>query len=770
MVVYEWFARISQVIAPDKKYNAEVFDEPAKQDSVSLWHILAPDPNFTAASTDTTGTSTGNRTDDDNTKAAATPKASAVGGFMQTPDAHTGDPTRTAVATYTPSPYRRQWKGTNTDNDVMASLQSPRSMVPFSSREVEQQVLSAAKDRASFMTSPVASLRSSSAAYRICKNPTTLKPAILNKLKEMIMSDPSILQMRSYGTSYECPDGYTLFMAATHANQIGAMKVIWDCCTELDAPSNQGGGKNENHPNNHDDHNSNKNAAVHDLLSLRNLEGKTVFHIAAERGHLEAIEFLEEQSVLVLGGGSHNDTDTVHHNNSSSSSTATTNKPPPVDLLGHTPLGLALLSPEVQAKKNKKEVLAKLYNEQDQSIMGSPFPVEQRIVGDISTIPNQKSSRTEHSLRAIAGMSEIPGKRIRMEDCTVCHANDSALLLAVCDGHGDEGHISQFVAESLVTGIEEHLPTLLLTEGVKNESTATTTTLSPENSSWEYVCTDLCLHIDDALYTTTSLRGGSVGVLMVVTHDNLIVANVGDCRCILVQSKQPSASATDENDLVEQTQQLSIMDRTSATELEWFKKYHVQALSTDHKPNIESEHERITGSGLKVVAEKVDASLTIHKIQLSDGNKLATSRAFGDFEYKANEKREIHEQAVIAIPEVVVQPRCNDDVVMIAACDGIWDVMTNEEVAMFVTQRLDHYCDSAKTGTVDASILPKIGDELVLECLRRNSEDNMSVVIVALSNAADRVTLGSSGEGNGSGSFPVVIVPPKQLKYESTTN
>jgi serine/threonine protein phosphatase PrpC len=197
--------------------------------------------------------------------------------------------------------------------------------------------------------------------------------------------------------------------------------------------------------------------------------------------------------------------------------------------------------------------------------------------------------------------------------------------------------------------------------------------------------------------------------------------------------------------------------------------YNLQVLSIDHKPNIESEQKRIKNSGLKVVAEKVDASLTIHKIQLSDGNKLATSRAFGDFEYKANEKYEIHEQAVIAIPEVVVQPRCNEDVVMIAACDGIWDVMTNEDVAMFVTQRLDHYFDSKSiTEPFDASVLPKIGDELVLECLRRNSEDNMSVVIVALSNMADRVT-GVGGSNTGSSGPLPINVPPKQLKYEPST-
>ena len=735
MVVYEWFARISQVLAPDQKYNATVFDEPAKQDSVSLWHILAPDPNFS-----TTTTPDGTTNDHQH----ATPTMTAAPS--STPDSRTttNNNTTAATYTYTPSPYRKQRRtdgGGGGGADTFASLQSPRSMAPVVSHpQVEQQVLRAAKDRAFHMTSPVAAIRTAGTAYRICKNSQVLKPALRQKLKEIIMQDPSILQMRSSGTAYECPDGYTLFMAATYANQIGAMEVIWECCHELDELSPP---ESSSHPP------PPPSEAIQQLLSSRNLEGKTVFHIAAERGHIEAVEFLQAKSILVFG-----------NDNGDGEAVNATHPPPPVDLLGHTPLGLALLSPEVQTKKNKEVFLAKLYNEQDPSIQGRSFPVDQRVVGGSSsgassTMKHQTMTVTENRLRAVAGMSEIPGKRIRMEDCTVCQASESALILAVCDGHGDEGHISQFVAESFVTGIEEHLPALL-----SSPPGGETSASDPEPSSWEFVCTDLCLHIDDALYTTTSLRGGSVGVLMVVTQDNIVVANVGDCRCILVQLKQAATSTENDDDLVGQTKQLNITD-----DADWLNMYHVQALSTDHKPNIVSEQERIKRNGLKVVAEKVDASLTIHKIQLSDGNKLATSRAFGDFEYKANEKLDIHEQAVISIPDVVVQPRCDDDVVMIAACDGIWDVMTNEEVAMFVTQRLDQYCGTATTNDepVDASILPKIGDELVLECLRRNSEDNMSVVIVALSNMADRVMFGGDA-----GELPI-SVPPKQLKYDSTS-
>ena len=50
---------------------------------------------------------------------------------------------------------------------------------------------------------------------------------------------------------------------------------------------------------------------------------------------------------------------------------------------------------------------------------------------------------------------------------------------------------------------------------------------------------------------------------------------------------------------------------------------------------------------------------------------------------------------------------------------GIWDVMTTEEVLDFTRSRLREQ----KTPAL-------ISEELTLECLKRNSEDNMSVIVI----------------------------------------
>jgi hypothetical protein len=87
-----------------------------------------------------------------------------------------------------------------------------------------------------------------------------------------------------------------------------------------------------------------------------------------------------------------------------------------------------------------------LYSDNDKSLLGCQLPVDLCIIGSTTSIA------TTQCVKAIAGMSKIPGKRVWMEDCTICKATlDGTLLLSVCDGHGDEGH---FVAESLISRID----------------------------------------------------------------------------------------------------------------------------------------------------------------------------------------------------------------------------------------------------------------------------------------------------------------------------
>lgn len=101
----------------------------------------------------------------------------------------------------------------------------------------------------------------------------------------------------------------------------------------------------------------------------------------------------------------------------------------------------------------------------------------------------------------------------------------------------------------------------------------------------------------------------------------------------------------------------------------------VQQLSFDHKPNNEGETRRIVAAGGWVEFNRVN------------GN-LALSRALGDFVFKKNEKKRAEEQIVTALPDVEVRELTDDHEFIVIACDGIWDVLSNEEVLEFVRNRI----------------------------------------------------------------------------------
>lgn len=46
------------------------------------------------------------------------------------------------------------------------------------------------------------------------------------------------------------------------------------------------------------------------------------------------------------------------------------------------------------------------------------------------------------------------------------------------------------------------------------------------------------------------------------------------------------------------------------------------------------------------------------------------------------------EQLVSPEPEIYVERRQSDDEFLVLACDGVWDVMTNEDLCAFVRSRL----------------------------------------------------------------------------------
>lgn len=141
-------------------------------------------------------------------------------------------------------------------------------------------------------------------------------------------------------------------------------------------------------------------------------------------------------------------------------------------------------------------------------------------------------------------------------------------------------------------------------------------------------------------------------------------------------------------------------------------KGEVQQLSFDHKPSNELESKRIISAGGWVEFNRVN------------GN-LALSRALGDFVFKKNEKKSAEEQIVTAYPDVTVERLTPEHEFLVLACDGIWDVLSNQEVIDFVRGRLAQ--------KMEPHI---ICEDLMMRCLAPDCQmgglgcDNMTVVLV----------------------------------------
>ncbi|VEU23131.1 DEKNAAC104296 [Brettanomyces naardenensis] len=137
-------------------------------------------------------------------------------------------------------------------------------------------------------------------------------------------------------------------------------------------------------------------------------------------------------------------------------------------------------------------------------------------------------------------------------------------------------------------------------------------------------------------------------------------------------------------------------------------------LSFDHKPTNEGEKARIVAAGGYVDLGRVN------------GN-LALSRGIGDFEFKNATDLPAEEQAVTALPDVIVHDATKEDEFIILACDGIWDCLTSQQAVDFVRrgiklkQSMTEICENM----MDTCLAPTSGGSGI-GC------DNMSVCIVAL--------------------------------------
>lgn len=134
-------------------------------------------------------------------------------------------------------------------------------------------------------------------------------------------------------------------------------------------------------------------------------------------------------------------------------------------------------------------------------------------------------------------------------------------------------------------------------------------------------------------------KSGTTAVVAFISNEHVYIGNCGDSRAVLCRGEQPV--------------------------------FYTQ----DHKPILPGEKQRIQNAGGSVMIQRVNGS-------------LAVSRALGDYDYKSSKELGQCEQLVSPEPEIFVHDRDAQDEFLVLACDGIWDVMSNQEVCSFVHNRL----------------------------------------------------------------------------------
>jgi serine/threonine protein phosphatase PrpC len=170
------------------------------------------------------------------------------------------------------------------------------------------------------------------------------------------------------------------------------------------------------------------------------------------------------------------------------------------------------------------------------------------------------------------------------------------------------------------------------------------------------------------------LNDGTTAVAALTLGGRLLVANAGDSRAVLVQ-RDGSA----------------------------------HALSEDHKPERPDERKRILGLG---------GTVYFHGVWRVEG-VLAVSRAIGDRGLKPY---------VSSTPELRWWDCTPSDAALVIACDGLWDVLSNAQVAEVVLAAMHPLPDKEEPHEA----AQRASAALVRQAIIKGSLDNVTCLVVDL--------------------------------------
>ena len=301
-----------------------------------------------------------------------------------------------------------------------------------------------------------------------------------------------------------------------------------------------------------------------------------------------------------------------------------------------------------------------------------------------STTSAKNEFSKEDIIKSYAYNSSMGNIRNYNEDTiTVEKINNNFYFFALYDGHGGNccslylknnlhKKIDSFSKESLKIAIEKSE-----SEFLKNEAID----INNDNMIKDY--------------------SGSCGIMAMIQNKKLIIANVGDSRIVI------------------------------------YKKGKVEFVTEDHKPDSEKEKKRINLAGGEIYQNQTIMPLYQNgrKIEIPwrvIPGRLSVSRTFGDIEAK-EEKYGGKKGVVVAEPDIYEMEIDNDYNFMIIGCDGIFDVLSNEELL----DCLKIVYEDKKIKDVNNVDMEELcGDfagMIIKSAMAKDSFDNVSCIVVMFS-------------------------------------
>jgi serine/threonine protein phosphatase PrpC len=210
--------------------------------------------------------------------------------------------------------------------------------------------------------------------------------------------------------------------------------------------------------------------------------------------------------------------------------------------------------------------------------------------------------------------------------------------MGVLDGHGYFGHeVSEYIRENLPMDLNRVLKTKKINLLKDDISQIIKQTFEMENNS---------LLRNKQIDSNLS---GSTCVSVIYTPEKLIIANLGDSRCVLGKKINN----------------------------EW----KAENLTRDHKPNIPEEAERIKSYGGRIRPMKDEDGNFVGPLRVYMKEKdipgLAMTRSFGDY-YAST-------AGTICIPEVTEYKFMPEDKFLVLASDGLFEFIDSDEVVSIVS-------------------------------------------------------------------------------------